>query len=87
MLGKRACVGRALCERPVFGAEQTPRERIARRITRGRAKTLGRFRVRESQPQINAGLDALFGNLGQDFVDSFKSFTLDFVNMTFSVEI
>jgi len=37
--------------------------------------------------RINAGLDVLFGNLGQDFVDSFKSFTLDFVNMTFSVEI
>ena len=36
--------------------------------------------------RTNAGLDLLFGNLGQDFVDGFKSFTLDFVKMTFSVE-
>jgi len=33
----------------------------------------------------NAGLDVLFGNLGQDFVAGFQSVTLDFVNMTFSV--
>jgi predicted aspartyl protease len=38
------------------------------------------------QTRMNAGLDVLFGNLGQDFADAFKSFTLDFVNMTFSVE-
>jgi predicted aspartyl protease len=36
--------------------------------------------------RMNTGLDLLFGNLGQDFVDGFKSFTLDFVKMTFSVE-
>jgi predicted aspartyl protease len=36
--------------------------------------------------RTNSGLDLLFGNLGQDFVAAFKSFTLDFVNMTFSVE-
>jgi predicted aspartyl protease len=36
--------------------------------------------------RTNAGLDLLFGNLGQDFVGGFKSFTLDFVKMTFSVE-
>ena len=36
--------------------------------------------------RTNSGLDVLFGNLGQDFVDGFKSFTLDFVEMTFSVE-
>jgi predicted aspartyl protease len=34
----------------------------------------------------HAGLDVLFGNLGQDFVVGFKNFTLDFVKMTFSVE-
>jgi predicted aspartyl protease len=37
--------------------------------------------------RVNAGLDVLFGNLGQDFVGSFESFTLDFVNMTFSLAI
>ena len=36
--------------------------------------------------RMNAGLDLLFGNLGQDFIAGFKSFTLDFVKMTFSVE-
>jgi hypothetical protein len=36
--------------------------------------------------RTNAGLDVLFGNVGQDFADGFKSVTLDFVNMTFSVE-
>jgi predicted aspartyl protease len=36
--------------------------------------------------RMNTGLDVLFGNLGQDFVDGFKSVTLDFVNMTFGVE-
>jgi len=35
---------------------------------------------------MNTDLDVLFGNLGQDFVDGLKSFTLDFVKMTFSVE-
>jgi predicted aspartyl protease len=33
----------------------------------------------------NAGIDLLFGNLGQDFVDSFDSFSLNFSAMTFSV--
>jgi hypothetical protein len=36
--------------------------------------------------RVNAGLDVLFGNFGQDFFGGFKSFTLDFVRMTFSVE-
>jgi hypothetical protein len=31
-------------------------------------------------------LDLLFGNLGHDFVDGFRSFTLDSVKMTFGVE-
>ena len=31
------------------------------------------------------GIDVLFGNIGQDFVANFESFTLDFVNMTFSL--
>jgi hypothetical protein len=35
--------------------------------------------------RMNAGIDVLFGNLGQDFVANFESFTLDFVNMTFSL--
>jgi len=34
--------------------------------------------------RMNAGIDALFGNLGQDFVDGFESFTLNFSTMTFS---
>ena len=32
---------------------------------------------------MNAGIDVLFGNLGQDFVDGFDSFTLDFSTMMF----
>jgi len=32
---------------------------------------------------MNAGIDVLFGNLGQDFVEGFDSFTLDFSTMTF----
>ena len=35
--------------------------------------------------RMNAGIDVLFGNLGQDFVAGFDRFTLDFVNMTFSL--
>ena len=35
--------------------------------------------------RMNASIDVLFGNLGQDFVAEFESFTLDSVNMTFSV--
>jgi hypothetical protein len=35
--------------------------------------------------RLNAGIDVLFGNLGQDFVAGFDRFTLDFVNMTFSL--
>jgi len=33
--------------------------------------------------RMNAGIDVLFGNLGQDFVDGFDGFTLDFSTMTF----
>lgn len=34
---------------------------------------------------MNAGIDVLFGNLGQDFVDSFETFSLNFSTMTFSL--
>jgi hypothetical protein len=34
--------------------------------------------------RTNAGLDILFGNLGQDFVDRFESVSLNFLTMTFS---
>jgi predicted aspartyl protease len=35
--------------------------------------------------RTNAGLDVLFGNLGQDFVAGFERFSLDFSTMTFSL--
>ncbi|HWW84489.1 MAG TPA: pepsin/retropepsin-like aspartic protease family protein [Vicinamibacterales bacterium] len=35
--------------------------------------------------RVNAGLDILFGNLGQDFVDRFESVSLNFSTMTFSL--
>jgi predicted aspartyl protease len=35
--------------------------------------------------RMNAGLDILFGNLGQDFVDNFESVTLNFSTMSFSL--
>ena len=35
--------------------------------------------------RMNAGIDVLFGNLGQDFVDGFETFTLNFSTMTFSL--
>jgi hypothetical protein len=34
--------------------------------------------------RMNAGIDVLFGNLGQDFVDAYESVTLNFSTMTFS---
>jgi hypothetical protein len=34
--------------------------------------------------RMNAGLDILFGNLGQDFVDSFESVSLNFSTRMFS---
>jgi hypothetical protein len=34
---------------------------------------------------MNAGIDVLFGNLGQDFIDSFESFSLDFSTMKVSL--
>jgi len=34
--------------------------------------------------RMNAGIDVLFGNLGQDFVDGFESVSLNFSTMTFS---
>ena len=34
--------------------------------------------------RMNAGIDTLFGNLGQDFVDGFERFTLDLRLMTFA---
>ena len=33
--------------------------------------------------RTNSGIDILFGNLGQDFIDGFERVTLDFRNMTF----
>jgi len=36
-------------------------------------------------PHMNAGIDTLFGNLGQDLVAGFESFSLDFTTMTFSL--
>jgi len=35
--------------------------------------------------RMNAGIDVLFGNIGQDLVAGFDSFTLDFVSMTFGL--
>jgi Aspartyl protease len=35
--------------------------------------------------RTHAGIDLLFGNLGQDFVDGFDSFSLNFSTMTFSL--
>ncbi len=35
--------------------------------------------------KTNAGLDELYGNIGQDVLDQFESFTLDFANMTFKL--
>jgi len=34
--------------------------------------------------KLNSDLDEFYGNLGQDFVAGFESFTLDFSKMTFS---
>jgi hypothetical protein len=34
---------------------------------------------------MNAAIDVLFGNLGQDFVESFESFSLDFRAMAFGL--
>jgi predicted aspartyl protease len=34
---------------------------------------------------MNAGIDVLFGNLGQDFVDGFETFSLNFSTMMFSL--
>jgi hypothetical protein len=34
---------------------------------------------------MNSGIDELYGNLGQDLVAGFESFTLDFSRMTFSL--
>lgn len=35
--------------------------------------------------RTNAGIDVLFGNIGQDLVAGFESFTVDFVGMTFGL--
>jgi hypothetical protein len=35
--------------------------------------------------KMGAGIDELYGNLGQDVVAGFESFTLDFSSMTFSL--
>jgi predicted aspartyl protease len=38
-----------------------------------------------SPVHMNAGIDVLFGNLGQDFLDGFETFSLNFSTMTFSL--
>lgn len=35
--------------------------------------------------RMNSGIDELYGNLGQDLVSGFESFTLDFSKVTFSL--
>jgi hypothetical protein len=35
--------------------------------------------------RMNAAIDVLFGNLGQDFVEGFESFSLDFRAMAFGL--
>jgi hypothetical protein len=35
--------------------------------------------------KVGAGIDEFYGNLGQDFVVGFESFTLDFSKMTFGL--
>ena len=35
--------------------------------------------------RMNSGIDVLYGNVGQDLVAGFERFTLDFVNMRFSL--
>ena len=35
--------------------------------------------------RMNSGIDELYGNLGQDFVAGFQSFTVDFTKMRFSL--
>jgi predicted aspartyl protease len=35
--------------------------------------------------RMNAGIDVLFGNLGQDFVEGFESFSMDFRTMVFGL--
>jgi hypothetical protein len=34
--------------------------------------------------RMNAGIDVLFGNLGNDFFDGFENVSLNFSTMTFS---
>jgi hypothetical protein len=35
--------------------------------------------------RMKSGIDVLYGNVGQDFVEGFERFTLDFVHMRFSL--
>ena len=37
--------------------------------------------------RMHTGLDILFGNLGQDFIDSFERVTFNFSAMTFTVGV
>jgi hypothetical protein len=48
-------------------------------------KTLTLQNVSIFSTRMNAGIDVLFGNLGQDVVAGFDRFTPDFVNMTFGL--
>ena len=36
---------------------------------------------------MNSGLDVLFGNLGQDFLEGFETFSLNFATMTFRLGV
>ncbi len=38
-----------------------------------------------SKAVLNTAIDLLFGNLGQDFVDSVENVSLNFSTMTFSI--
>jgi predicted aspartyl protease len=48
-------------------------------------KTVTLKRVTILPVKMGAGIDEFYGNLGQDFVAGFESFTLDFSQMTFSL--
>lgn len=48
-------------------------------------KTVTLKRVTILPIKLNNGMDEFYGNLGQDFVAGFESFTLDFSKMTFSL--
>ena len=50
-------------------------------------KTATLERVSIFPMKMGSGIDELYGNLGQDMVRRFESFTLDFSKMTFSLGV